>query len=764
MRYTFALSLALAAVLSGCTSSDRTPIGLANSAQSTTSVHARNSGPSEAQVSIRPAIASLPDRGELTRYPQPPSGRGGGSAQARPVEISEAHAFRAIQKKELVLTTPDGERIPVAYSRHEDHGDGNWTWVGRTAEGASAVLTFGQDAVFGSIKRADGSELRITTQHRKTYAVLVRPGQLRGVETSTGSDVLVVPEASMKKAAARTTAAQHQTSASGTTAAAAAAAANEIDVLLGYSTGLAARIGSAAGADTRMQSLVAITNEAYQNSGVTYRVRLVGSVQVNYGDSTKNESTLEALTGSTGSGSAPIDPAFNALRAARDQLGADVVSFVRQFRDPEQDGCGIAWLLGGGQTVIDQSDAAFAYSVVSDGSDLNEGDNKTYFCRDETLAHELGHTMGQAHNTEDSSSAGAHAYSYAYREASTSGFYTVMAYRIADSSQVGIRYFANPNVLYAGRPTGVANQSDNVRSMNQTMPIVAQFRAAIAASPPPNLYVVNRISTGATDMGFLGGAANYTQLTAVWRSGLHETGSGYAWAFRVGERTGDGIPDMYVLKKQGAGGRLEVHVLSGSGGFSAFALHALTPLVTGLGNRWVLDLGDYNRDGVLDLYAVDRMGASGRTEVHVLNGADGFQTFLLHAATALHTTGTDLSWGFEVGDYNRDGTQDVYALKRNGTNGFEVHILSGASNFSTWLLHAATPLGFTGAANDAEFRLGDYDRDGIPDVYMIWKTAPSGTELHVIGGANGYSSWIANLRTGLGPTGADARWVFDLAN
>src|SRR3546814_15131477 len=67
-----------------------------------------------------------------------------------------------------------------------------------------------------------------------------------------------------------------------------------------------------------------------------------------------------------------------------------------------------------------------SYSVVSDGTDLDEGDDNTYFCREETLAHELGHNMGQAHNDEDSDTTGVHAYSYGYRETSSIGFYTVM--------------------------------------------------------------------------------------------------------------------------------------------------------------------------------------------------------------------------------------------------------------------------------------------------------------------------------------------------
>src|SRR3546814_13235132 len=102
-----------------------------------------------------------------------------------------------------------------------------------------------------------------------------------------------------------------------------------------------------------------------------------------------------------------------------------------------------------------------SYSVVSDGTDLDEGDDNTYFCREETLAHELGHNMGQAHNDEDSDTTGVHAYSYGYRETSSIGFYTVMAYPQADGRQFAIRHFANPHVTYLSRELGSPSCRDS---------------------------------------------------------------------------------------------------------------------------------------------------------------------------------------------------------------------------------------------------------------------------------------------------------------
>jgi len=61
-----------------------------------------------------------------------------------------------------------------------------------------------------------------------------------------------------------------------------------------------------------------------------------------------------------------------------------------------------------------------------------------------------------AHNIEDASGNGTHSDAYGYREASSSGFFTIMAYRLANSSQSGIDYLGNPAVNYAAtnRPTG----------------------------------------------------------------------------------------------------------------------------------------------------------------------------------------------------------------------------------------------------------------------------------------------------------------------
>lgn len=432
---------------------------------------------------LESGFASLPDRGDLVSYPEVAGTRRNGPAIWHQAHISEAHALHAVVSREMTVSTPGGRPVRLAYQRHVEHPNGNWTWIGRTANGRDAIVTFGEKAVFGTIPLSGGRELRLTTSGGKSWVVESDPAKVNHPR-GRDRDYLIPPELAGSLGPAMSAMQAESATASST---------NTIDVVLGYTTAIAARHGGDSQAVTRMQFLVDVANQAFANSQLNAQVRLVRAMSVNYPDATDNGDALQKLTGyksesSPGAGDGgpiAVDPAFTALRSARDQYGGDLVSLVRAFRAPESGGCGIAWLIGGGQSSINSGDAPFGYSVTADGDDVDEGDNREYGCRLETFAHELGHNAGQAHNVEDSGQAGAHSYSYGYREASSTGFYTVMAYRLADSRQRAVRYFANPNVLEveSGRPTGVANSSDNVRSLVQTIPLIASFRATVVATP-----------------------------------------------------------------------------------------------------------------------------------------------------------------------------------------------------------------------------------------------------------------------------------------
>lgn len=71
--------------------------------------------------------------------------------------------------------------------------------------------------------------------------------------------------------------------------------------------------------------------------------------------------------------------------------------------------------------------------------------------------------MGQAHNLPDATGTGTRASALGYREASSTGFFTIVALPMANSGQFGINDFGNPAVLHAGtgRPTANANAKAN---------------------------------------------------------------------------------------------------------------------------------------------------------------------------------------------------------------------------------------------------------------------------------------------------------------
>jgi hypothetical protein len=259
---------------------------------------------------------------------------------------------------------------------------------------------------------------------------------------------------------------------------------------------------------------------AYTNSGINAKVRLVHAMQVTYTGQQQQRQHAQKLTGydTTTNHQTTPDPAFNALRAARDQYGADLVSLVRSYRDPENDGCGIAWLIGGGQSGISTGDSYFGYSVVSDGTDAGT-DGHTYYCLDETLAHEMGHNMGAAHDVEtskgddgtlDPEDYGAYPYSFGYKTTATTGnFYTIMAY--GDSGQTLYRIFSDPRSTFCGgRACGTTTQADNARTLSQTIPTIAAFRAS-ASQPVPARVLLRSLDTngnGKSDLLLFNHGAN----------------------------------------------------------------------------------------------------------------------------------------------------------------------------------------------------------------------------------------------------------------
>lgn len=656
--------------------------------------HPETGATAQAAGIVRPernGVANLPDRGELLAYDARGGAQRRGAYTFHPVRLSEEHAFRAAHAGgELVVAAPNGELLRLSYDHHVEHPDGNWTWVGRNADGIDAVITFGEKAVFGTIPSSGQQSLRLTTRGGRTWLTETdrsrAPDVNRAVRRSGNRPDYLIPPAAAAALAMEPPAAAAESESANISPM--ASPANTIDVVIGFTDGYADQIGSSSAAATRLNNLVVVANQALSNSLLSLRFRLVRVVEVDYPDATDNTTALEELTGfRSGEGSITVPAALRPLREARDEYGGDLVSLVRAFRTPENNGCGIAWLLGSNQTQITTDDAPYGYSVVSDGFDEDESDDLTYFCRDESLAHEMGHNLGQAHSEEDSDGVpGTHAYSYGYRQASETGFFTVMAYPLEDSDQVGIRYFANPGVNFNGDPTGVANQSDNARSMRLTTPIIVDFRATEVPLLPPARNDLN--ADGKTDLLWWKPA---TFVHWQMNGSIIQLGKSFpvnsTWLpIGVGDLNGDGQADVLWQAPDGM-----VYVWMNTSG-NAYA----APQAIGQRAGWKLvGTGDTDGDGKSDL----QWFKSGLFVHWRMNGPD----ILLGKSFAVNSSWNALG----VGDLNGDGRADV--LWRAPDHNVYTWLNSGGNDYGSPQLIGSRP-GWTLVGT------GDTNADGRSDL------------------------------------------------
>lgn len=461
------------------------------------------------------AIAAHPDRGQLLAYDRERRVLRSGASTWHPVHISEAYALRAIAESGMTVRAPNGEIIRLRYERHFEHPDGNWTWIGRedgSAPGTETVLTFGEKAVFGTIRQGN-ADLSLTTEAGSTWLVETDYSRSDSGRIAANEEDLLIPTgmpnpmaASAPEPVPMRASGPVEQIASLSIEPATAWTPTTVDVVMGFTTGFATRLGGESQARTRLHFLVDTANEAYLASGINAQIRLVRSLQVDYPDATHNRTALFELTGvdcteqtsgahymsSSRWDCTPITQpvGLQPLTAARATYGGDLLVLVRKFEAPEQVSCGSAWMLGGGQSTIDANSAAYGMTVVSDSSgDLFPDNGST--CPDVHLAHELGHNMGQQHdlvtaigsddsdnngNLLDPEEFGRHAYSFGYSTDGTlSDIATIMSNR--RPNQTRYRVFGSPLIsTCGGAPCGTADQEDNARSMGEVMPVVAAFR------------------------------------------------------------------------------------------------------------------------------------------------------------------------------------------------------------------------------------------------------------------------------------------------
>ena len=796
MRKIFAVGVGLSLIgglVAGC-SADRTSSsaqtgGQAAQTKLAASVHAVN-----ALSRAKPGrIAQLPDRGTLARYSeQAPVHKG--AYTWYPVQLSEDAAIDAVKGGSLVVNAPNGAPIRLRYVRHVEHADGNWTWIGRpegAAAGDEAILTFGEKAVFGTVPNGSSPALQVTTAAGRTWMVASNPQMLSSqTDAPADGDAADFLTPSPKAAAAQVGMPVHASAAPsmasiGAQAATAsttnnAAAAPIVDLLIGYTSGFATRLGGQSQAITRLNFLVDLGNQAYSNSHIAGRVRLVQTMQVNYSDATSNTAALFDLSGvqctnSTGAGAHHLpdrdvnctaktpSAALQPLLQAREQYRADLVSLVRMYELPENQTCGVAWLLGGGQQAIGADSAAFGFSVVSDSSGTQFPTSGGSTCRNETLVHELGHNMGLAHdrataagtddtNTDgdllDPEEYGAFAYSFGQSTDSTHGnFYTIMSQR--QGNQTPYRVFSNPRIATCGGfACGVAGSADNAMTLEQTMPVIAAFRGAPYSALLDSFTDIN--GDGRDDIlwnNHRTNAADWWLMNGVhWTYGHGQFINGQYLVLGRGDFDGDGRSD--ILWADSA--KLWIWHSEAAGGFTAQPLGNLPS-----GGWAVAGISDLNGDGRDDIFWTNRgrnsadwwlmngnhwtyghgKSVSGTYRVAALGDfdGDGRSDVLWEDGKTLWIWHSDAAGSFTVqflANHPTDGWNVVGANDINGDGRADLFWSNPTKQSADWWLMNGTHWTYgKGKSVLAKYRvagLGDFDGDGRSDV--LWE---DGTAMYI---------------------------------
>ncbi len=236
---------------------------------------------------------------------------------------------------------------------------------------------------------------------------------------------------------------------------------SRVDVLFVYTPAALSGAGGLAALTARIQDAIAQANQSYINSAVTaggpvhrLTIGLAGVQPIAYDE--VSPQWLDHLDRVA----SPTDGFMDGVHAQRNTFNADVVSLV--VDDPR--------FTGG---------AAF-YAVYSDTSAFSVLNWRAMGSGSLTLAHELGHTFGCAHDRGNSTFA-PFRYAWGYSFAANATTYgTIMSY----TGAVPVASFSNPVLTHApsGQPLGTPLSSplatDNALTIRTTHWTIASYRDA----------------------------------------------------------------------------------------------------------------------------------------------------------------------------------------------------------------------------------------------------------------------------------------------
>jgi hypothetical protein len=244
-----------------------------------------------------------------------------------------------------------------------------------------------------------------------------------------------------------------------------------------------------------------------------------------------------------------------------------------------------------------------------------------------------------------------------------------------------------------------------------------------------DLYLVN---LGQGNKLYLNnGDGTFANVTA--RAGVGDGGDGVGCAW--GDYNNDGLPDLFVSNRPGAD---RLYRYNGDTTFTDVAPEFGMSDPSGLGES--VAWGDYDSDGFIDLYKI-RMQQS-NILYHNVDG-ENFEDVTSFAGVGHAGTGEGTSWC----DYDNDGYLDIYATNASGYN--PLYRNNGDGTFS----ECSEQAGIRDYGASFGCSWGDYDNDGDFDLYVgknganrLFQNSGDGT-FDEVGGQAGvdYSGWTLGV-------------------
>jgi hypothetical protein len=231
---------------------------------------------------------------------------------------------------------------------------------------------------------------------------------------------------------------------------------------------------------------------------------------------------------------------------------------------------------------------------------------------------------------------------------------------------------------------------------------------------PTSVAVADFNGDGLADIATVSGGYAHLDVNINLGGGTFATAVNYATGFCansvvVGDFNHDGSPDLAVACNFPSTDGVSVLLGKGDGTFQNcvnYRVGGQTPVT--------LAVGDFNGDGAQDLVTANDQFANNSVSVLLGNGDGTFGTSNVYTAGQTPVA-------VAVGDFNRDGVEDVVAANRGAFQGTQIGSISLLLGNGDGTLLASPDLVVPGPGPSVE---ADFNGDGIPDLAVV-TTSPA---------------------------------------